>query len=115
MVHVAKPWDDDPPPPPINPGPTSGPDRRKATDPVLARDLGQRLCSIFGLSAERTRRITIDLGAGEFAAITVEQLVTQGQAEDLAEVATLYGLHRADQRHGLPPGFIIRDLRPETT
>lgn len=37
------------------------PDRRTATDPVLAQELGQRLCTVFGLSPDRTRSITITL------------------------------------------------------
>ncbi len=84
--------------------------RPKATDPLLAADLGRRLCEVFGLTAERTRRITIELEAGQVAEVTVDQLVTTGQADELLEVATRYGLHRADPVRQLHPGFTIRDL-----
>ena len=85
------------------------PDRRMATDPVTALELGQRLCAVFGISADRTRSITINLEAGTIAAVTVEQIITRGQADDLLEVASTYGLHRAEPVRQLSPGFTIRD------
>jgi len=83
---------------------------RPPTDPITSQELGQRLCEVFGVSSDRTRRITIDLEAGRVAEVTVEQWVTRGQADELEMVATRYGLHRADQRRALSPGFTIRDL-----
>lgn len=85
------------------------PDRRPATDPVLAQELGQRLCAVFGLSPDRTRSITIRLEAGMIASVDVDQFVTVGQAAELVEVTTTYGLHRAEPVRQLSPGFSIRD------
>ncbi len=83
---------------------------RHATDLVTSMELGQQLCAAFGLSADRTRRITIDLEAGTAATVTVEQFITRGQADELEEtMATTYGLHRADPARQLHPGFTIRD------
>lgn len=84
---------------------------RQATSPVLAQELGQQLCAVFGLSADRTRRISIDLEAGMVASVTVDQFITRGQADALAEVATTYGLHRAEPVRQLSPGFTVRDRR----
>lgn len=85
------------------------PDRRPATDPVLAQELGARLCAVFGLSPDRTRRISIELEAGMVASVTVDQFITREQSDELVEVATTYGLHRADPPRQLSPGFTIRD------
>lgn len=84
---------------------------RPATDPILARELGQRLCAIFALDANRTTGITIALDTTDAARVIVEQFITRGQADELVELATTYGLHRADPPRQLSPGFIIRDLR----
>ncbi len=85
------------------------PDRRTATDPVLAHELGGRLCAVFGLNAQSTRSITITLEAGMVASVTVDQFITREQADELETVATAYGLHRADPVRQLSPGFTIRD------
>lgn len=85
------------------------PDRRTATDPVLAQELGQRLCTVFGLSPDRTRSITITLEAGMVASVTVDQFITREQADELETVASAYGLHRADPVRQLSPGFTVRD------
>lgn len=86
------------------------PRRRPPTDPVLASELGGRLCAVFGLSAKSTRSITITLEAGMVASVTVDQFITREQADELEIVATTYGLHRAEPVRQLSPGFTVRDL-----
>ena len=86
--------------------------RRNATDPVLAAELGAQLCEIFGLSAERTRAITITLEAGMIATVVADQFVTVGQAQAITEVASTYGLHRAPANRELAAGFTIRNTTP---
>lgn len=82
---------------------------RKPTDPVTSMDLGRRLCAIFGLDANRTMAITLALDTVDVARVTVEQLVTRSQADELVDLATTYGLHRAEPVRALSPGFAIRD------
>lgn len=80
-----------------------------ATDPVLASELGGRLCAVFGLNAQNTHSITITLEHATIATVTVEQIITREQADELETVATAYGLHRANPARQLSPGFTIRD------
>lgn len=85
--------------------------RAKPTDPMLAGEIGRRLCGVFGLSPLRTKSITISLDASDVALVTVEQFITREQADELETVATDYGLHRAEPVRQLSPGFTIRDRR----
>jgi hypothetical protein len=86
-------------------GTDPNPDREQV---ALSRELGAQLCALFGLSAERTTSITITLADVDVARVTVEQFVTEGQAAELVELATEYGLHRAPRPVTLSPGFRVK-------
>lgn len=87
---------------------------RRPRDPdeiATGRELGQSLCRIFGLTPERTTSLTITMDPNDVARVTVEQWVTQGQAAELIELATTYGLHKAPPRVTLGPGYTVHHQR----